>query len=40
MTDPTIAALQAYRKHLTEQGCPAKAAVVEHCIRLVKKLAS
>jgi len=33
-----IDAMQAYRKKLIAAGHPAKAAAVEHCIRLVKKL--
>ncbi len=34
-----IAALQAYRQHLKRRGEIAKAAVVAHCIVLVKRLA-
>jgi hypothetical protein len=35
---PVIAALQAYRIKLREMGQPARAAVVAHCIVLVKRL--
>ncbi|WP_294767273.1 hypothetical protein [uncultured Rhodoferax sp.] len=41
MIDATelIEALQAYRKRLQDGGFPAKAKAVEHCIKLVKRLA-
>jgi hypothetical protein len=41
MIDATevIEALQAYRIKLKEQGKPAKAAAVEYCIEIVKRLA-
>jgi hypothetical protein len=35
---PVIAALNAYRIKLREMGQPARAAVVAHCIVLVKRL--
>lgn len=38
MTDPAIAALQAYRKRLIQQGNLAKALAVAHCIKLVRAL--
>jgi hypothetical protein len=34
-----IDALAAYRQRLKQQGHPAKAAVVDHCIAIVKRLA-
>ncbi|WP_294768648.1 hypothetical protein [uncultured Rhodoferax sp.] len=34
-----IEALQAYRKKLLDGGHTAKAAVVSHCIQIVRKLA-
>lgn len=34
-----IDAMQAYRKKLLAAGHPAKAAAVEHCIAIVKRLA-
>jgi len=37
---PVIEALAAYRQRLKQQGHPAKAAAVEHCIAIVKRLAS
>lgn len=33
-----LEALNAYRIRLKEQGHPAKAAAVEHCINIVKRL--
>lgn len=41
MIDATevIEALQAYRQKLLSAGHPAKAAAVEHCIKLVRRLA-
>lgn len=32
-------AMQAYRKRLLAAGHPAKAAAVEHCIKIVRRLA-
>ena len=38
MTTAAINAMKAYRKYLIDMGSPAKAAVVAHCIELVKRL--
>lgn len=35
---PLIEALQAYRKKLIAAGQPAKAAAVQHCIAIVRRL--